>query len=79
MISNLEQPMQGESIWTACNLIDGMGFGSRDLIDFATCPKDRVSYYIVYLNHTNNLNHKSPKRKKNLQLFSYTILLHELA
>ena len=35
--------------------------------------------YFVILNHIYNLNHKTRKRKKNLQLFSYTILLYELA
>tara|TARA_A100001515_G_scaffold135957_1_gene127253 strand:+ start:476 stop:646 length:171 start_codon:yes stop_codon:yes gene_type:complete len=38
VIANLDQPMQGKGIATAVGFADGMGFGSRYLVDFATYP-----------------------------------------
>ena len=55
MRTNLNQPMQGEGVLTARSFTDGNGFGSRYAYNFGTCPKDGISYYIVYLNHTNNI------------------------
>ena len=74
MSTNLDQPMQGKGILTARGFTYGNGFGSRYAYNFGTYPKDGVSYYIVYLNHTNNIPKKTQKVKKNIKLFYCTIL-----
>ncbi len=79
MSTNLDQPMQGKGILTARGFTDGNGFGSRYAYNFGTYPKDGISYYIVYLNHTNNIPQKTPKIKKNFQLFYCTILLEDMS
>ena len=55
MSTDLDQPMQGEGVLTARSFTDCNGFGSRYLNHSRTCPEDGISYYIVYLNHTNNI------------------------
>ena len=69
MSTNLDQPMQGKGILTARGFTYGNGFGSRYAYNFGTYPKYGISYYIVYLNHANNIPQKTPKIKKNFHLF----------
>ena len=63
MSTNLDQPMQGKGILTARGFTDGNRFGSRHTDDFRTYPKNGISYYIVYLNHTYNLTHFDQKSR----------------
>ena len=79
MSTNLDQPMQGKGILTARGFTDGNGFGSRYAYNFGTYPKDGVSYYVIYLNHTYNIAEESEKVKKNFRLFYCIILLIKLA
>lgn len=74
MSTDLDQPMQGEGVLTARSFTNCNGFGSRYLDHTGTCPKDGVSYYVVYLNHTYNIPPKTQKVKKNIKLFYCTIL-----
>ena len=55
MSTNLDQPMQGKGVLATRSFTYGNGFGSRYAYNFGTYPKNGISYYIVYLNHTYNL------------------------
>ena len=79
MSTNLDQPMQGKGILTARGFTDGNGFGSRYAYNFGTYPKDGVSYYIVYFNHTNNITKESEKVKFFFTFFNFFLFRKSLA